>query len=154
MSSVLEDLEALMTVIKSKRADLKDIQGRIKDQINLCREEIGLGGRWGSKPPPGIIAPDLEQAPSPDHKSLRDLQKMFSEVKCDLSEVEGNKNPEAKDLFMLPSEETSEGVQTKDLLTEVDQDQPNVDDFLLALETETPRKQLSSIEDILGVDIF
>jgi hypothetical protein len=65
-------------VIKSKRADLRDIQQRIRDQMKLCYEEIGIGGRWGSKPPPGTRAPDLpDAAPDPEKKSLRDLQDMF-----------------------------------------------------------------------------
>lgn len=44
-----EDLDAVMTVIKAKRADLKDTEGRLRDQMRLCSEEIGLGGRWGSR---------------------------------------------------------------------------------------------------------
>jgi hypothetical protein len=27
--------------------DLKDIQGRLKDQLKLCQEGLGLGRRWG-----------------------------------------------------------------------------------------------------------
>ena len=50
----IEDLEAVIAVIKAKRADLRDIQGRLRDQMRLCQEEIGLGGRWGSKSPRGV----------------------------------------------------------------------------------------------------
>jgi len=49
----VEDLEAVLLVIKAKRSDLRDVQGRLRDQIRLCQEEIGLGGRWGSKSPRG-----------------------------------------------------------------------------------------------------
>lgn len=45
----VEDLEAVMTVIRTKRADLKDTQGRLKDQLKVCQEELTLGSRWGSK---------------------------------------------------------------------------------------------------------
>jgi hypothetical protein len=45
------DLEDLMDVIKAKRTDLKDTQGRLRDQIRLCQEEIGLGNKWGSRVP-------------------------------------------------------------------------------------------------------
>lgn len=48
LHSAVEDLEAVLTVIKTKRNDLKDTQGRLKDQLKICQEEIGLGGRWGS----------------------------------------------------------------------------------------------------------
>lgn len=50
----VKDLEAVLIVVKAKRGDLRDTQGRLRDQIRLCQEEIGLGGRWGSKSPRGI----------------------------------------------------------------------------------------------------
>jgi len=53
----VQDLDALLMVIKAKRADLRDAEGRLRDQMRLCSEEIGLGGRWGSKVPG---APELE----------------------------------------------------------------------------------------------
>lgn len=56
-----EDLDAVLVVIKAKRADLKDTEGRLRDQMRLCSEEIGLGGRWGSKVP---NAPDLSGRPA------------------------------------------------------------------------------------------
>jgi len=43
------DLEDLITVIKAKRTDLKDLQGRLRDQLKLCQEQISLGQRWGAK---------------------------------------------------------------------------------------------------------
>lgn len=45
----VEDMEAVLTVVRTKRADLKDIQGRLKDQLKVCQEEISLGARWGSR---------------------------------------------------------------------------------------------------------
>lgn len=53
LEQTVEDLEAVMTVVRAKRTDLKDTEGRLRDQMRLCQEEIGLGSRWGSKPPPG-----------------------------------------------------------------------------------------------------
>ncbi len=52
----VEDLKAALVVIKAKRADLKDAASRLRDQIKLCQEEIGLGSTWGSKKP---NAPEL-----------------------------------------------------------------------------------------------
>jgi hypothetical protein len=77
IAAVLEDLGAVLQVIKSKRADLKDTQQRIRDLQNLCRELIGLGERWGSKPLPGQEVPDLDKAPEVDRTNLRDLQNLF-----------------------------------------------------------------------------
>ena len=51
--NAIEELDAVMAVVKAKRSDLRDIQGRLRDQVRLCQEEIGLGGRWGSKSPRG-----------------------------------------------------------------------------------------------------
>ncbi len=72
-----ENLEYLVTAIKSKKSDLRDVQGRIRDQIKLCQEELGLGQQWGSKPPPGTKAPNLDEAPKGDRTTLRDLHEMF-----------------------------------------------------------------------------
>lgn len=47
LTSCVEDLSAVVVVVKAKRADLKDAQGRLKDQLKVCQEEISLGGRWG-----------------------------------------------------------------------------------------------------------
>jgi len=72
-----EDLEAMLTVIKAKRSDLKDVQGRLRDQMKLCNEEIALGARWGSKPRRDLCAPDLDASPDVDRQTLRDLHDMF-----------------------------------------------------------------------------
>jgi hypothetical protein len=59
----VNDLEELQKIIKAKRTDLKDIQGRLKDQLKLCQEQIALGQRWGTKKPHEIeeITDDLDQ---------------------------------------------------------------------------------------------
>jgi len=46
------DLEAVLVVIKSKKGDLKDTESRLKDQMRLCQEEIGLNQAWGSRVDP------------------------------------------------------------------------------------------------------
>jgi hypothetical protein len=76
MEVVIQDLEVVMTSIKSKRADLRDVQGRLRDQMRLCQEEVGLGGKWGSKAPGST--PNLSNAPLVDTKALRELDAMFS----------------------------------------------------------------------------
>jgi len=40
-------LDLLLIVVKSKKADLKDIQNRLRDQFKVCQEEIHLGTQWG-----------------------------------------------------------------------------------------------------------
>lgn len=47
LTACVEDLNSVLIVVRTKRLDLKDIQGRLKDQLKVCQEELGLGGRWG-----------------------------------------------------------------------------------------------------------
>ena len=54
----VHDLEDVLKVVKAKRTDLKDIQGRLRDQLKLCQEQISLGQRWGQKVDK-VIAGDL-----------------------------------------------------------------------------------------------
>lgn len=76
MEVVIQDLEVVMTAIKSKRADLRDVQGRLRDQMRLCQEEVGLGGKWGSKAVGS--GPSLSSTPLIDTKALRELDALFS----------------------------------------------------------------------------
>lgn len=59
LAFAVEDLEAVLTVVRTKRADLKDISSRLRDQLKICQEEINLGARWGirsaSSPSRGAI---------------------------------------------------------------------------------------------------
>jgi hypothetical protein len=50
------DLEMLMVVIKAKRTDLKDIQGRMRDQMKLIEHDLGMGARWGRNALPDVIS--------------------------------------------------------------------------------------------------
>lgn len=142
LKATLEDLDTLVTVIKSKRSDLKDIQGRIKDQIKLCQEEIGLGQRWGSKPPPGVAAPDLEAAPSPSRETLRDLRDIFAGTK-----------PKEEVLEEVVGPPVEGGEADNDALDSFFSSRSggnSADDFLEAIETEAPKKTAVDLDEILG----
>jgi hypothetical protein len=132
------DLEAMLTVIKAKRADLKDVQGRLRDQIKLCQEELGLGNRWGSKPPPGVKAPDLDEAPNVDKKTLKDLHEMF--MGTGVTEHEA---PE-------PVAETPAPEPAPALTETTDGTDEESDDFLDAISTPPTGGDLRSIDDLLG----
>ena len=72
--NAIEELDAVMQVIKAKRSDLRDIQGRLRDQVRLCQEEIGLGGRWGSKSPRGVeLQPGQGFASGADVAAINEL---------------------------------------------------------------------------------
>jgi hypothetical protein len=92
IESSISDLDAVMTVVKAKRDDLKDTLGRIRDQLKLCQEEIGLGGRWGTAPAPGQRVPSpagasgvaphllaiLDETPGDGDASLTDLERIVN----------------------------------------------------------------------------
>jgi hypothetical protein len=65
-----DELRQVLTVVKSKRADLRDAAGRLRDQIRLCQEEIVLGSKWGSKVP---NAPDIKPSGTPDLSAIDNL---------------------------------------------------------------------------------
>jgi hypothetical protein len=70
----VQDLDALLVVIRAKRNDLRDTEGRLRDQMRLCSEEIGLGGRWGSQLPDAPeIVPGQGRATGADIKAVSDL---------------------------------------------------------------------------------
>lgn len=69
-----QELEALLIVIRAKRADLRDTQGRLRDQVRLCQEEINLGSRWGSKTPRNIeLEPGQGVATGKDGEEIDDV---------------------------------------------------------------------------------
>lgn len=84
-----EDLEAVLTVVKTKRNDLKDIASRLRDQLKICQEEIALGGRWGMRGK-SRMAPPAEAAPAPV-TPLGSVDRMLDEA---LLEEDSNEDPE------------------------------------------------------------
>ena len=109
----VEDLEAVLTVIKAKRADLRDIQGRLRDQIRLCQEEIGLGNRWGSKSPRGTeLEPGQGFADGADVDEIDDLiqaVRSVSDAETHLeAEVDDTDTDEEQEADLASSAETEE----------------------------------------------
>lgn len=51
LEQAVYDLEILMVAIKSRRTDLKDAQGRMKDQMKMIEHDLGMGARWGDTAP-------------------------------------------------------------------------------------------------------
>ncbi len=92
------DLEDLMTVIKAKRTDLKDLQGRLRDQLKLCQEQIALGQRWGSKTftsktfnDPNVISTEVNTAKLVDQFIT---QRQNAEAKVDQQAVQMAEAPQ------------------------------------------------------------
>ena len=56
LEAKVHDLEMLMIVIKAKRTDLKDVQGRMRDQMKLIEHDLGMGARWGRNAGPDTLS--------------------------------------------------------------------------------------------------
>jgi hypothetical protein len=119
----IEELDAVMQVIKAKRSDLRDIQGRLRDQVRLCQEEIGLGGRWGSKSPRGVeLQPGQGMATGADLDLMDEmLQKVreVSETERHLpAEVDSSDTEEEELQALVQSAEEAPSVPPKPILGE------------------------------------
>lgn len=97
LEAIVADLEDLMLVIKAKRADLRDSQGRLRDQIRLCGEEINLGSKWGSaRPGARDIAPTKAAKPASSVvDDLDDIDALIASVDSEL-EIPVSKIPQAE----------------------------------------------------------
>ena len=76
LEATVHNLEIILNMVKAKRSDLRDVQGRLKDQIKLCQEDIGIGRRWGQEKiqavPKPIVTPDMaEELLSPIDESFQ-----------------------------------------------------------------------------------
>lgn len=89
LETATTDLETVLVVVKAKRIDIKDLQNRLKDQIKVCQDEIGLGGRWGSAKPPSEPEPSLatgQNAYTPPRVGAADqIDAMFAEIDHELA---------------------------------------------------------------------
>ena len=88
MDLSISDLDSVMIVVKAKRDDLKDTLGRIRDQLKLCQEELGLGGRWGSAPVSGQRVPDRNEGSGVDPLVLASMDSIPGEDEPAMSDLE------------------------------------------------------------------
>lgn len=101
LDQIQQDLTAVLLVVKAKRGDLRDTQGRLRDQIRLCQTEVDLGGRWGTMVPyareivPGQGVATIEDITSVDalirevgdETDLPDLSGGFTEMESPFATV-------------------------------------------------------------------
>ena len=88
LETATTDIETILTVVKAKRMDIKDLQNRLKDQIKVCQDEIGLGARWGSSTPPSVSAPSLvtgQQGYTPP--KVGESDPLFAEIDRELASL-------------------------------------------------------------------
>jgi hypothetical protein len=92
------DLETLITVVASKRTDLKDIQSRMRDQMRLIEHDIGMGARWGDRTPGQNVSTEAD-----------DLDALISDVDSKLG-WKSDDERETPDPVEVEEEETAEVV--------------------------------------------
>jgi len=88
LEMAVDSLTAVWMAVKTKRADLKDIENRLKDQFRLCLEEVGLGAHWGTRNIGDIsLNPGLA-----DQAKISDLTDLLNgvDVEINLGKVEGS----------------------------------------------------------------
>jgi hypothetical protein len=126
VEDAIAELEAVHKVITVKRGDLRDTQGRIRDQIKVCQEELHIGGRWGGTDtaPTFELEPGQGVAQGSDHESVdvlcNDLDEAFGSSSDPHLEVAQEKAP----LIALDSDLVNEDADVE-LGSSTD-----VDDFL------------------------
>ena len=133
LGSVIEDLGALMVVLKAKRSDLRDVQARIRDQMKLCQEEIGLGSHWGSKVPPGASSPELSEKTAKGKTTLKELRELFEGVRVSGESLVEAANEEAPEEEPEPDpQQTADEARIEAILEESVQEGPdlNADDVI------------------------
>ena len=105
--NAVEELDMVVMVIKAKRSDLRDIQGRLRDQMRLCQEELGLGGRWGSRPPPADLEPGRGVATGADVDSMDSVIQLAREASDEVATAAAEA-AEAEEVLEVVEEATVE----------------------------------------------
>jgi len=104
LESDIEEVKGLVKVSSSKRTDLKDIQQRIRDQIKLCEEELGLHGRkWGERGPGSVTSDDPSGLFSSDNGNSSGKSKITSDLDDLLEGVEKEFVDPAKSVYQPTS---------------------------------------------------
>lgn len=126
------DLDAVLEVVKAKRADLRDTQARLRDQVKLCQEEIGLGSKWGVRP-----FQETDLIPGQGQKALQEFEALIEHIE---------KEDEIHLPFLDASEEAVEDLPvpavSAPLLSDLEKDLPTK-------ENNTPEKneEEADVED-------
>lgn len=154
------DLGTVLVVVKAKRMDIKDMQNRLKDQIKICQEEIGLNGRWGSQTPDKtpLLTPGQLGNTQPKVATSAQMGAMLDEIDAELAmptppplltaepETEDDLPPEAEVEADAEPENTPPSPQTPQ--TEMGTMMAEIDDILEAEgETEVPATTLETVEE-------
>lgn len=154
LEQVQMSLESVLMVVKAKRTDLKDTQGRLRDQLKLCQEEIGLGNRWGSRTPD---APEI--TPSGAVSQVQDIEDMLQGVDGEIHVAQQSGEWEDPDPMEEPDEsgddsEEEEPEEDDSKEDEPEEDEPEEDEPEADLDQQLPPTSTTQeIDSFLEDDI-
>jgi hypothetical protein len=117
LTVVLESLDSVLVVIRAKRSDLKDTEGRLRDQMKLCQEELSLGGRWGLGTPSVTVDLNQGRATGADVKALEEMLAAV-DGEIHLSQLKGEFPEEAPETVCDPL--------TPDIYVQIEKPEPTV----------------------------
>jgi hypothetical protein len=135
LAAKAEDLEIIMVAIKSKRTDLKDIQGRMRDQMKMVDQDLGMGARWGKREAPSH-ASDFSDS---DH-----IDSLLSAVDADMGITEDDEEVEEEDEVS-----DTEAADTEVVILEPHDPAPLVEDRNLSFSLEESEVALPEEPEIL-----
>lgn len=163
-----DDLESVLTVVKTKRNDLKDIASRLRDQLKICQEEIGLGARWSRNKGPSSRTPS-SSIPASEPKTDSSVDALMDELlaKSDSedSEEESEDEPEiavqedvvvsSAKLDSIFEEIETSSVQPSSSIPPSKSDDSEIDGFLSNIIKPEPENKLPkndiNLDDILDM---
>ena len=144
------DLDTTLKIVRAKRTDLKDIQGRLRDQFKVCLEEITLGARWGSKLPGDKQA---EWEPGQGHATAADANEIDELIEgMDKAETH---LPVSKDKDYPPigGEEVEPEEPESEKLTSTNVPEKDIDDILTEIDTEEGEGEVEASVEVVEADL-
>jgi len=127
-----EEIKAAITVVKAKKADLKDTQGRLRDQHRLIVEEINLGSAWGTAPPPGMTVSLTREAESYTQEGKGAVETLIDDVDRVMEDTvaeEPKKAAPALEVVPEPVEAPDDAQKVLDSLLSQIPEEPSPEEF-------------------------
>ena len=158
LETATTDLETVLTVVKAKRLDIKDLQNRLKDQIKVCQDEIGLGARWGSAKPPSEATTELVTGQlgttAPKVGAAEQIEAMFAEIDNELALDQAEMLPDPPASISVPADWFVKVDQAQETTVQDTPTAPSVEAVLVATATQAVTDDALDALDIENASAF
>jgi hypothetical protein len=157
----IEDMQNVLDSLKFKQIGLKNVQSQIKEQRNLCNEDLALGRTWRHKHisdpglRPGTGRGAITNAVEDETESL--LSEMDS-TEVDLPALEETKEKEPVDVAEKEKDESPNDGESPDLVPAKDVEEPadtaselDIESFLVSDDEPEDKQEEDTSE--LGVNV-